>query len=117
MSTLRISLSIEDTATFKRSVPTISVTTAAPEFDYRIISIATSEATYSIPSDITAPGYLFLRNMDATNYVQVGFATTVYHIRLLAGQVALLPIEPGETDLFLKSNTAACDVEIYLRAS
>ena len=64
-----------------------------------------------------APGYLFIRNADATNYVQVGFATTVYHIRLKAGQVALLPIEPGETDIFLKANTAACDVELYLRAS
>ena len=118
MSTLRITTIIEDTGiALKRSVSNLSVSTTDDEFDYRLMNIGTSEETYAVPTDITAPGYLFIRNADATNYVQVGFATTVYHIRLKAGQVALLPIEPGETDVFLKANTAACDVELYLRAS
>ncbi len=118
MSTLRITTIINDTDLgLKRSVSNLSVTTTDDEFDYRLMNIGTSEETYTIPTDITAPGYLFIRNADATNYVQVGFATTVYHIRLKAGQVALLPVEPGETDIFLKANTAACDVELYLRAS
>ena len=76
------------------------------------LSIATSEAEWTIPASIGNAGLMTIKNTDGTNYVQVGFATTVYSLRLLAGQTALLPLEPATASIFLKANSAACVVEI-----
>jgi len=63
--------------------------------------------------ELTTEGWLFMRNLDATNYVQWGFSTTVYGGRIRAGETAgPFRMEPGLT-LFLKANTAACNVLIY----
>lgn len=75
-----------------------------------VVNIATTEETVAF-GDISNPTYLIVRNLDATNYVQLGFSTAVYGIRLLAGQVALFPMEPSAT-LYAKANTAACNIKV-----
>lgn len=49
---------------------------------------------------------------DATNYVQAGFSTGVYGMRLKAGMIAAFPAEPA-LSIKLKANTAACRVTIW----
>jgi hypothetical protein len=75
------------------------------------ISVGTSEESTAFP-ELTTEGWLYLQNNDATNYVQWGFATGVYGGRLKAGEFALFRMEPGLT-LYLKANTAACNVLVY----
>lgn len=116
MSALTITAAIIDsTISLTRRTDNLQVTTAAGNIDNRIVSITHSgETTHTFATDIGNAGYVYLKNLDATNYVDVGFATTVYPLRLKAGQVALFPITPAQASLFLLANTAACRVELYI---
>jgi hypothetical protein len=76
------------------------------------ISVGTSEESTTFP-ELTTEGWLWMKNLDATNYVQWGFSTTVYGGRMKAGETAgPFRMEPGLT-LYLKANTAACNVAVY----
>lgn len=64
--------------------------------------------------DITSLGYLFMRNLDATNFVTLrsGSAGTPL-ARLKAGEAMVLRLDPA-SDPHLISNTAPVNVEILL---
>jgi len=72
-------------------------------------NIGTTEESLSA-GNLTTKGWLYIRNLDDTNYVQLGFSTGVYGCRLEAGEPALFRTEPAAT-IYLKANTAACDVQ------
>lgn len=93
----------------------LSLTQAGALVYDTVLSIGTSEETAGPTfGDIGTEGWVCIYNLDATNYVQVGFATTVYGMRLYgAGAPADFFIEPGAT-LYLKANTAACNVRIIV---
>lgn len=77
-------------------------------------SVGTAEESVSIDADILAgndPGWLYLKNLDPTNYVELGIATTVYFARIPPGTAVLVPINPSAVAIFLKANTAACVVD------
>lgn len=76
------------------------------------VSIGTTEETVSL-GDITTPGWVIMRNIDPTNYVQWGFSTGVYGGRLEPGEPALFRLDPGAT-LYMKANVAACSVVIQV---
>jgi hypothetical protein len=86
-----------------QAIATPRVTKASPQV------IGTSEEQFALV-DATNPIYFYVRNLDATNFVEVGVATGVYPIKLKPGQIALFP--PNAAALFLKADTAACPVEI-----
>jgi hypothetical protein len=90
---------------------TVDQTGVGAFHDTRLIT--TSEVSVTAFGDVSTEGTVFIRNLDATNYVQVGFATTDYAMRLAAGRWASFPAEPG-IELFLKANTASCYVEIFV---
>ena len=73
-------------------------------------SVGTTEETVSWIADIGDEGYIFLRNLDPTNYVQFGFSTGVYGMRLKAGEFAVFRLEPGAT-LYARANTAAVNIQ------
>jgi hypothetical protein len=72
-------------------------------------AVGTSEEELAT-GDLSTKGWLFLKNLDTTNYIQVGFSTTVYGIRLEAGESAMFRTEPAAT-VYLKANTAACKLQ------
>lgn len=74
------------------------------------MSIGTTEESTAF-TELTTEGWLFMENLDTTNYVQWGFATGVYGGRLEAGEFAMFRCEPSLT-LYLKANTAACKMLI-----
>lgn len=78
-------------------------------------AVGTSEETAGPTfGDIGTEGYCVIHNLDSTNYVQVGFATGVYGMRLRGGgPPAIFELEPGAT-LYLKANTASCNVRIIV---
>lgn len=75
------------------------------------VTIGTTEESIAF-GELATLGWLVMRNLDATNYVEWGFATTVYGGRLEAGEVALFRLNPGTT-LYLRANTAACKMLVY----
>lgn len=84
------------------------VTVAGTAVESGIQAIGTVEEAVSL-GDVTAPGYVFLLNTDATNYVEIGGTTGVYDIKLAAGQWACFPLDG--TTLFAKAHTASCDLQ------
>ena len=74
--------------------------------------IGTTEESEAF-AELTTEGMLWMLNLDATNYVQWGFSAGVYGGRLKPnGPPAQFQMEPGLT-LYLKANTAACNVLVY----
>jgi hypothetical protein len=117
MATIQISVSLTDTTVGLSKSASKSLTTVGANIDYRVLSIGTSEVEVTLGTQIGNAGYAFIRNLGATNFVEVGFATTVYPLNLLAGQVALIPLAPATASLFFKSDTAANNVEVYFHES
>lgn len=81
-----------------------------------VVSVGTSEEDYTLPTDMTTPGYIMLRNLDTTNYVQYGPKDTTMKVlgRLDAGAVALFKLDSASVTLRWVANTAACLVEIHV---
>lgn len=78
-----------------------------------VFSIGTSEEAISF-TDISTEGWLWMRNLDDTNYVQWGPEDTgamVVMGRMEAGEPAIFRIDSSVT-LRLQANTAACKVLI-----
>ena len=113
MATLSIQLSVADT-TKNITVPSGSIVVTSGDGEHEgSITTTTSEGSVTIDSQITAgngPGVLMLRNLSTTaaETIEIGFATTVYPIKLNAQDGAemywvLLPLNSSETDFFHKA--------------
>ena len=82
-----------------------------------------SEIEIPINAAITGgngPGWVFVKNHDATNYLKFGTVTTVYFAELDPGdgtETMAIPIARGATSLFVRADTANVDAtfEIHER--
>jgi len=75
-----------------------------------VVSVGTTEETISF-GDIS-PGYVMMQNLDDTNFVDFGNATGDLDYTLEAGGgLALVKMKSGTT-LYMKADTASCDVLI-----
>ena len=93
----------------------LSITQTNRESDGGVESVATSEEDLTI-ANITTNGWLFLRNLDATNYITYGpksGGAMVALGKLKAGEVACLRLYPGVTLRWI-ADTAAVKVEWLL---
>lgn len=94
----------------KALTATISVTGDA--FSHEILSIAITTPTLLVESaSLGTPGYVFIKNLDATNFVSVGI-TGSYTVKLKAGEFALFRY--ASTSLYAVADTAACLVEYII---
>lgn len=77
------------------------------------VSIATVATAFPL-GQVTQPHWAFFLNLDPTNYVQLmnGAAGAVF-ARLLAGEPAFVPLDPGCVP-YGKANTAAVQVEFFI---
>lgn len=73
------------------------------------VDVGTSEETIAF-GDITAR-YCFFKNLDSTNFVQIGFSTGVYGIKLLAGETAIFPLLTSAT-VYAKADTSSCTLQV-----
>jgi hypothetical protein len=64
--------------------------------------------------DIASMGYLYLKNLDSTNFVEIGLSTPVSGanamIKLLPGEAAIIPTR--QTTIYAKADTAAVALEV-----
>ena len=89
-----------------------NLTMAGSEMVQATQSIGTSSETLNL-GDITGiPGAIVIKNLDATNYIEIGGDTglTVFKIKLLAGQ--FVAFQPTSATIYAKANTAAVRVQI-----
>lgn len=102
----------------KVSPPTFSktVTMTSQKYVTGTQEIGTSEEALSF-GDVTNGGYLVIKNIDATNFVELNQETpsAKYSIRLKAGEFSVFRIGGGSSNAMkAKADTAACTVEYYL---
>lgn len=90
----------------------IQVTVTGDAFSHEVQSIGTTEEQLAQGADLDVPGYMFIKNLDTTNYVEVGSTTGVYDIKMKAGEIALY--RHNSVTVYAKANTAACLVEYLL---
>lgn len=70
--------------------------------------VTTSESSVAM----AGYGYVWLQNLDPTNYVQVGFSTGAYNLKLRAGGAPTILELDGTQTFYLLANLASCNVDI-----
>lgn len=97
-----------------RSIASLAVDLTGSKYMSGIQSIATSAVALAL-GPVTAPAWMFVRNTDPTNFVQLltGTAGTVF-AKLKPLEIALLRLDPTVTAPAAQANTAACVVEYLL---
>ena len=88
-----------------------SATQTGDKYEAGVQIIGTTEEQLA-KNDIGTIGFVAVRNMDATNYVQLGAATGAYSVKLLAGEGCVLPFRAA--NVFILANTAPVEVEYLL---
>jgi hypothetical protein len=78
-----------------------------------IQNIGTSDETLDL-GDISTIGFVCLRNMDVTNYVEIGHTSGTYALKLKAGEFCLFRAGAAMTAIHAKANTAAINLEVQL---
>ena len=114
---LKISATINDTTNKVVHGQSSDDVTTAADFSYsEVKAIGTTEESIALPADLTGAGtgFAYIKNMDATNYVQIGTATTVYWARLKAGEHMVVALDNAIATIYLKANTAACNVRVVV---
>ena len=76
------------------------------------LSIGTTEESLALGTDVTLPAHVCIANLDSTNYVQIGFSTGDYVVRINPGAAALLPYVESGTTIYAKANTASVTVQV-----
>jgi hypothetical protein len=71
-----------------------------------VATVGTTESTISL-AGITTPGFLYLKNMDSTSYVDVGRASGSYFVRVKPGEVALFRLQPAVITLYVIASGAS----------
>ncbi len=74
-------------------------------------TIGTSEEQL-IKGDVGTVGYLAIRNLDPTNFVEIGSVTAQYSLTLKPGKGAVTPWD--HANVYVKANVASCDVDYLL---
>jgi hypothetical protein len=80
-------------------------------YEQGIQTVGTSEEQLE-QGDIVTIGYVAVRNMDETNYVEIGPDGTSWPVKLKPLQGCVMPW--NDTEIHAKANTASCKVEYLL---
>lgn len=88
----------------------ISHTTTGNGIWSREKSLGTTEEEWTIDTAIANVGQCIIQNLGTANYIEVGFSTGVYVLKIPFGVTDKISLAPSTASLFLKANTAACDV-------
>ena len=95
-----------------RSVGGQAYNQSSSGFFAHVLSVATDSSVNLTSTGIGTLGWIYIRNLDSTNYVDWGIASN--HIgRLHAGETACFRLKPGVT-LNFDANTAAVELEILV---
>jgi len=86
------------------------VDVSGDSFTHVVQEVDTSNELIVIGSDVATWGYVYLKNLDSTYYIEVGL-TSSYSIKLKAGEVAMFRAAAA---LYARANTAAVDLEIIV---
>jgi len=106
-----ISMSFSKGGAVAQRAESISVDVTGDAFNHNVQEIGTSEEEIVQGADLGTPGYMFVKNLDSTNYVEIGTETTKYSIKLKAKEIALFRVDG--TTIYAKASVAL-NIEYWL---
>lgn len=77
-------------------------------FDDAVRTIGTVEESIVWDTDVGNAYWLYVRNLDGTNFIEAGFQPSVYVFKLRPGDFMLVPLTPTMAQLYVKADTASC---------
>ncbi len=83
------------------------ITVTGDAFTHQVQAIPTSNTALVEGAAIGTPGWVYIKNLDSTNFVTVGI-TGSYTIKLLAGEFCIFRAAGA---IFVLADTATCNVE------
>jgi len=81
-------------------------------------TVGTSTEQIAFPADLSGtPSFLVLKNLDTTNYIEIGLNTPLTQIfaKIKPGQSLLLPC--GTATYYALANTAACKIVVIVTSA
>ena len=88
------------------------------DYDAGVQDIGTSNEVLVINSDMsTAVSWIYVKNLDATNFIEVGNqngGAPIYFVKLFPGKSAVLPVTVTKDNIACLANTAACRLEFVV---
>ncbi len=108
-----VSMSFSKGGAIAQRAESISVDVTGDTFSHEVQLVTFgSEVELAQGTLLGTPGYLFLKNLDATNFVKIGATTGVYTIKIKPGEVALYRHESAT--IYARADTGDCNVEYWL---
>lgn len=107
--TTTVALEYEKGGVIQRVYTSNTLTVTGTEVANHIQSIGITEEAVAV-SDMATQGYVYAKNLDATNYVEIG-TTGKLAVKLLAGESAVFRTGGA---LYAQANTAACRVHFIV---
>ena len=88
------------------------ITMAGNEMVSLTQSVGTTSEVLLLGELVTAPGVLAIKNLDSTNYIEIGgdSGLTVFKLKLLPGQFC--QFQPTSATIYVKANTAAVRIQV-----
>lgn len=111
---------VKGNLTLDESYTDLLDTLTGDDFDAKTIAVPTTAAgtQISIESAVATPGYALFRNLDSTNYVELGrqVSGTFYPlIRINAGKAAgPMRLACSITELYARANTATVTMKMLI---
>lgn len=104
-------LSVVISGSTVRGQCSLSINQAGTESIQNVQTIGTTTEALNL-GDVTTPGYLFVKNLDATNFIRIGLVTAVTSgnafLTLLPGEG--VPVCTRQTVIYAIADTAPCDL-------
>ena len=114
VSGLRIAFTKTDCPSVSLSAGSLTIDVAGTQVNDIVQLVGTSEEPI-LQGDVAAGGYMFVQNMDPTNFVSLRQATGGGNfIKLLAGEWAIFRLSADASTPYAIADTAACNVR-FLR--
>ena len=88
---------------------TKSATMAGVDMGSQTQLIGTTVEALDVPVDVASPYKLLIANLDSTNYVELGFVSGTYTMRIPAGETLLMPYVSAT--LYLLANTSSITIQ------
>jgi hypothetical protein len=93
----------------------IQIDVAGTEVARFVQLIGTSEEAILMPGDIASPGFMIVKNLDASNYVTIASASgATACIKLKPGEPALFRLADSATTPYATANTASCRIAVII---
>ncbi len=89
----------------------VTITGNQPISAVQVIGTADEALT---AGDAGSGGYLVCKNLDGTNFLEIGHTSGTYSVMLRAGEIACLRAGSGMTTIHCRANVASCNLEYLL---